>query len=133
MKLKLTPASVALGTVGLGIGVVAVLSLREATLTTHEDIDPDSRIELIVRARSKSGEPNQSLHEMVEAVMLACRLEVPSDLDGPVEDLGSGRFRATLTPSLDDSNRRQFRGCLEDWVVDHVLIDVLRLAEPVGT
>jgi hypothetical protein len=29
-----------------------------------------------------------------------------------------------LRPSLDDSDRRQFQGCLDDWRVDGVLLDV---------
>jgi hypothetical protein len=32
-----------------------------------------------------------------------------------------------LVPALDDSNQRQFRGCLEDWVIDHVKLDVEEL------
>ena len=56
--------------------------------------------------------------------MLTCRLEVESDLAGPIERLGHGRYRAVLVPALDDSNQRQFRGCLEDWVIDHVRLDV---------
>ena len=127
--MKVTPAGVALSAVGLGIGVAAVLALREATLTTHAPVDPDSRIELVLAAESRGGEDNQSLPEMVEAVVLACRLEVSSDVDGGIRDLGDGRFAATLVPSLDESNRRQLRGCLEDWVVDHVRLEVLRLDE----
>jgi hypothetical protein len=28
---------------------------------------------------------------------------------------------------MDETNRRQFRGCLEDWVVDQVRLDVVSL------
>jgi hypothetical protein len=59
--------------------------------------------------------------------VLTCRLEVESDLAGPIERLGHGRYRAVLVPALDDSNQRQFRGCLEDWVIDHVRLDVEKL------
>ncbi len=116
----------ALGAVGLAIGVVAVLALREATLSTHEEVDA-RETELVVSGKTKGGEQNQTLSEMVEAQLLTCRLEVESDLSGPVERLGDGRFRAVLVPALDDSNRRQFRGCLEDWIIDHVQLDVLEL------
>jgi hypothetical protein len=64
---------------------------------------------------------------MVEAQVLLCRLEVSSDVVGNVEAIASGRYRAVLAPSMDESNRRQFRGCLEDWVLDHVRLDVVRL------
>jgi hypothetical protein len=119
---------IALGVVGLGIGVVAVLALREATLSTHEEVDA-RETDLLVSAKTKGGEPNQTLSEMVEAQLLSCRLEVESDLSGPIERLGDGRYRAVLVPALDESNRRQFRGCVEDWIIDHVQLDVLELTQ----
>ncbi len=123
---KLTPARVALGAIGLGVGVVAVLALREATLSTHEPVTGDE-MELVVSAKTAGGEQDQTLPEMVEAQLQTCRLEVTSDLAGPIEALGDGRFRAVLTPAMDETNRRQFRGCVEDFVIDHVQIDVVQL------
>jgi hypothetical protein len=125
---KLSPGRVVLGVIGLGIGVVAVLALREATLSTHQRVTGRGT-ELVVSAKTKGGEKSQTLSEMVEAQLLACRLEVTSDLAGPIEPLGSGRFRAVLDTALDDTNRRQFRGCLEDWIVDHLQLDVVQLTE----
>jgi hypothetical protein len=122
-------ARVVLAVLGLVIGVVAVSSLREATLSTHQPVASDSRIELIVTARTKGAERNQTLTEMVEAQLLACRLEVESDLVGEVEPEGDDRFRAVLSPSMDETNRRQFRGCVEDWMVDHIRLDVVHLEE----
>ena len=123
---KLRPGRILLGLVGLAIGVVAVLALREATLSTHETV-AGRATELVVSAKTKSGEKSQTLPEMVEAQLLTCRLEVNSDLDGPIERLGGGRFRAELDRALDETNRRQFRGCLEDWIVDHVQLGVVEL------
>ncbi|HKH05419.1 MAG TPA: hypothetical protein VKA65_09675 [Acidimicrobiales bacterium] len=119
-----------LGGVGLGVGLVLVSLLREATLSTHQAIDPDSTIEVIVRARSHNAEDNQTLDEMVEAQLLTCRLEVTSDMVGPLRTEGDGQFRALFAPSMDQTNRRQFKGCVEDFVIDGVQIDVLSLAEP---
>lgn len=119
-------AKIALGVVGLGVGVVAVLLLREATLSTHERVDA-RQTGLLLSAETKGGEENQTLSEMVQAQVLTCRLEVESDLTGPIERVGEGRYRAVLEPALDDTNQRQFRGCLEDWVIDHVKIDVEQL------
>jgi hypothetical protein len=120
----------ALGAVGIAIGVFAVVALREATLSTHEPVARDSRIEVVVDARFKGGEGGQTLDEMVEAQLVACRLEVNSDLVGDVEPFRDGRhFRAVLMPSMDETNRRQFRGCLEDWRIDQFQLDVIRLAE----
>jgi hypothetical protein len=123
---KLTPGRVVLGAIGLAVGVVAVLSLREATLSTHEPVTGDE-MELVVSARTKGGEQHQTLPEMVEAQLQTCRLEVTSDLAGPIEPLGDGRFRAVLTPAMDETNRRQFRGCVEDFMIDHVQINVIQL------
>ena len=117
---------IALAVVGLAIGVVGVLALREATLSTHEAVDA-RETRLVLSGETKGGEEHQTLSEMVEAQVLTCRLEVESDLAGPIERLGHGRYRAVLVPALDDSNQRQFRGCLEDWVIDHVRLDVEKL------
>ncbi len=115
--------------VGIAIGVAAVVALREATLSTHEPVAPDSQIEVVVKGRSKGGEAGQTVEEMVQAQLLACRLEVSSDLLGPIEPQGNNRFRAVLTPSMDETNRRQFRGCLEDWRIDQFQLDVIRLGD----
>jgi hypothetical protein len=123
---KLRPGRLILAVVGLAVGIVAVLALREATLSTHERVDA-RETDLVLSAKTKGGEENQTLSEMVEAQLLTCRLEVESDLAGPIERLGDGRYRAVLVPALDPTNRRQFRGCLEDWIIDHVQLDVLEL------
>jgi hypothetical protein len=117
---------IALGVVGLGVGVVAVLLLREATLSTHEEVDA-RETDLVVSAKTKSGERGQTLSEMVEAQLLTCRLEVESDYSGPIEHLGDDRFHAVLVPALDETNRKQFRGCVEDWIIDHVQVNVVEL------
>lgn len=127
--MKVRPVHVGLGLVGLTAGVLGVGALREATLSTHQPVPADSEIALVVQAEARGAEPGQTLAEMVDAQVTECRLEVPSDVDGPVTDLGDGRFRAVLVPSMDETNRRQFRGCLEDWNIDHVRIDVVELEE----
>jgi hypothetical protein len=125
---KLTPIRLLLGVVGLAISIVGVVALREATLSTHEPVTA-GETELVVSADTHGGESHQTLPEMVEAQVQACRLEVTSDLVGSIESLGEGRFRAVLSPAMDETNRRQFRGCVEDWVIDHVRINVLELAD----
>ena len=127
--MKPTSIRVGLAAVGAVIGVFAVLALREATLSTHQQVMPASQIELVVAAKTKGGEPTQTLAEMTEAQLLSCRLEVNSDLVRPVEGIGQSRFRAVFSPSLDETDRRQFRGCLENWEIDHFQLDVIRLAD----
>ncbi len=119
-----------LGLAGVAAAAFAVLLLRDATLSTHQQIDPDSQIELVMHVSTKGSEAGQTSVEMAEALLLTCRLEVHSDPTGPIDDIGNGRFRVVLTPSMDTTDQRQFRGCLEDWGVDHVRTDVERL-EPI--
>lgn len=126
--MKIAPGKILLGAIGLAIGIVGTLALREATLSTHERVTA-KETELVLSAKTKGGETRQTLPEMVEAQLLTCRLEVASDLAGPVEALSDGRFRTVLTPAMDETNRRQFRGCMEDWMIDHVRIDVEELAD----
>ena len=58
-------------------------------------------------------------------------MEVNSDLVGEVEPLpprpddDDALYRAVLQPAMDQTNRRQFRGCLEDWTLDQLLVDVV--------
>ena len=124
---RLSPGRLLLGVVGLVVGIAAVMALREATLSTHETVAGDG-MEVVLSARTAGGERSQTLSEMVEAQVLTCRLEVTSDLVGPIEDLGDGRYRAELTPAMDETNRRQFRGCVEDFIIDHVQMDVVELS-----
>jgi hypothetical protein len=121
---KISPAAALLGAVGMAAGVVGVAALREATLSTHQPVPEGSRVELVVSAEAKGAEPGQSLAELVDTQVRVCRLEVTSDVVGGVELVGSARFRFVLSPAMDETNRRQFRGCLEDWTIDHVRLDV---------
>jgi hypothetical protein len=125
--MRLRPRHVALGAVGLAVGVFGVGALREATLSTHHPVAAGSESTVLVRAEQKGEEPGQTLAEMVDAQLSMCRLEVSSDLVGPVEDLGDGTFEAVFAPAMDETNRRQFRGCVEDWTTDHLRVDVLEI------
>jgi hypothetical protein len=124
--------TVALGAAGLAAGVVGVSALREATMSTHHPIAPDSRIELVVDAETDGGEGSQTTAEIVDAQTRTCRLEVHSDMTGDLVEVRRDRFRVTLVPSMDETDRRQFRGCLEDWVIDNIRLEVVSLAAPSG-
>jgi beta-galactosidase GanA len=126
---KVSPVNLVLGAVGLGLGVAGVLALREATLSTHEEVPPGSTTAVRFEAATRNGERGQTLDEMVSALVLTCRLEVSSDVVGEVEELGDDRYRAVLHPALDQTNRRQFRGCVEDWTIDQLQTDELSFAD----
>ena len=125
-----TVGRVTLGLVGLVLGGLAVSALREATLSTHQAIADGSRVEVVVEVESEGREAEPDRGEMVEALFVICRLEVNSDLVGEVEPLpeaddDDALYRAVLQPAMDQTNRRQFRGCLEDWTLDQLLVDVV--------
>jgi hypothetical protein len=128
---KVKPGRLAVGAIGLAAGVLGVLALREATLSTHGPVAPDSRVEVVLEAETRHREFGQTLPEMVEALLLSCRLEVSSDVVGPIRSEGNGRFRAVLQPALDETNEKQLRGCLEDWTLDSLLADVVSI-DPVS-
>jgi hypothetical protein len=124
----------ALGAVGLTFGIAAVFALREATLSTHESVDPGSSAEIIFNAEARHREPGQTLDELAEALVTACRLEVSSDPVTEVQpvtdpDGDHDRYRVVLAPGLDETNERQFRGCMEDFTLDQLRADVLRISE----
>ena len=127
--MKVKPTRVAIGAIGLAVGVFGVLALREATLSTHGSVDPESRVELVLDASSRHRESGQTVPEMVEALLLTCRLEVSSDVVGRIRAEGDGRFRAVLRPALDETNQKQLRGCLEDWTIDSLRADVVLMRQ----
>jgi hypothetical protein len=112
----------------LGVGVHL---LREATQSTHYRTSPDSRLEVVVEARSNRAEPTQTLEELTLAHLSMCRLEVAADLDGGLRTLPdrTDRFAVVLAPALDSTDRKQFQGCVEDWNVDHHLVRVVSMRE----
>ena len=121
MKLR----HVVLAAAGVVLGLLGVVALREATLSTHHHVPRATQATVVLQAETRGGEPGQTLTEMVEALLLACRLEVGrSDLVG-TRDEGGGRYVAVYEPGMDETNARQLRGCLEDWTVDHVRLDVV--------
>lgn len=132
-RLRRIAVSLVLGVVGLAVGGVLVSLLREATLSTHQPVSPYSQVEVTVRARVHNTERNQTLAEAVEAQLLTCRLEVTSDvvkdLPEPEETANEGEFTVVMQPALDQTNRRQFKGCVEDFVIDGLQMDVLEMRD----
>jgi hypothetical protein len=120
----MNPARLALGAAGVGIGIAAVVALREATLTTHQRVEESSTLEVVITARDHGSEAGQTLDEMVNALVLSCRLRVTADPEGTLQEGPDGRYVAVLSPSLDTVSRTEFRGCLEDWEIDHLQVSV---------
>ena len=125
-------ARLGLGLVGLVVGALAIDALQEATESRHVHIATDSKVSLDLHATRHGGSQSQTTKEMVDALLKGCRLEVNSDLDAPPEDVGEGWFHAVLRPALDPTDLKQFGGCLRDWSVGGLLVDVVRFGPDDG-
>ena len=114
-----------------GAGVLAggIYLLREATISTHYETDADSRLVVVVRAASNRPEEGVSLEHMATAQIELCALEVSRAGDVQVAYESDDRFVVTLTPALDSTDRKQYRGCLEDWNIDHLQLDIESLVD----
>ena len=105
--------------------------LRDATMSTHYETGPDSRLDVVVQASSNRAEPGVTLIQAASAQVDACALEVSARREGDLRVLDgeTGRLSVTLRPALDSTDRKQYRGCLEDWSVDHLLVRVVSMTD----
>ncbi len=130
MRSALRAVAALVGVMVLGAGVYL---LRESTISRHSVQDSTSRLEVLIDADLKGAEPGQTVAEYAQAKVFACRTEVAlADPVGPFTPVtrdGESLFRFVLQPSLDETDRRQFRGCMEDWNMDHVQVDVVSMVE----
>lgn len=105
---------------------VAVIWLREAAMSRHERMDPDSRTEVVLRASDT--DEGRRLEQRVRALFDVCLLEVHGTLaPNGYRRLGEDTFRFAVRPALDDTDERQLHGCLEDAHVDHIQGRVLEM------
>lgn len=124
-----TAGKLVLGAVGCVLAVAGVFWLRSATISTVERVPRDSSIVVMLEAHSRGGERVQTLAERVEALLLTCRVEVRSDLAGPIEQIDDHHFVATFVPTMDRTDQRQFSGCVQDWLIDGVQADIESMEE----
>jgi hypothetical protein len=110
----------------------AIYLLRESTMSTHYETGADSRLVVVVRAESNRAEEGVELEQMASAQIDLCTLEVSRAGDVQIVHEPGDRFVVTLQPALDSTDRKQFRGCLEDWNVDHLRLDVESLSDEVA-
>lgn len=106
------------------VGGLAVVTMAEFTMSRERGIDPESRMAVTVEAQTR-GETFFTRLEMTRALFLSCRLEVNAT---PVSEamavLGPESFRFVVRPALNESDRRQLHGCLEDSRIDQLQLDV---------
>ena len=115
---------------------IAVYALREEYESRHVPNDPRSRVEVVIDTNQRGGADDQPLELMTESLVTICYLDVDAVLvDGSFGPVGgSEHFRFVLQPSLDDSDREQLDGCLEDWTVENLQAEVVSFneLEPAG-
>lgn len=113
--------------VGLILMVAVLVGIRflaDAALTTHDYVDPESRMEIVVRGRI-SEQAEYNLLDGLGSLITFCRLEVGrSAVVLPPEQISEDQLRFVFQPALDDADQRQFRGCVNDLTVDHLLASV---------
>lgn len=123
----------AFGAIGLIAVVVGVIWLRQVTMSRSNPTPPDSRTVVVVEPRTNLSDPAVTLEEIASAVMTSCRLEVNSEPSAHMSTLdGQDRFRLVLEPALNKTERRRYEGCLKDWSIDHLRIEVISI-EQIGT
>lgn len=117
---------VVLTVVGLLAATASVFFLREATMTREEPVDPDTALDVELQIHTTRHDDREHL---ADTLFSLCELEVDSTTtEGPVPQ-GDDVFSFRLSPTLDESDRRQLEGCLEDARIDHVQGDMLSLQE----
>ncbi len=108
--------------------------LREATMSTHHPTGADTSLVVVVEAASNRAEHGVTIEDLTEAQLSTCALEVSRTGGGTVEPVPGtdDRFAVTLRPSLDSTDRKQYRGCLEDWSIDHLRVRVVSMTDEVA-
>jgi hypothetical protein len=121
----------------LGVAVLVLLGggiylLREATMSTHYETGADSRLVTVARAAVNRPEEGVTLEQMAHAHFDLCALEVARVAEVERIPGRSDGFVITVQPSLDSTDRKQFRGCLQDWNVDHLQVHVESMSDEGG-
>lgn len=113
--------------VALVAATAGIFVLREATIT--REVTTASHTEMEVRLRIHTNEEGADPERLADSLFSLCRLQVDAVRSAGPEPVGGGVFAFRLRPTLDESDRRQLEGCIEDAHVDHVQGDVLTLRQ----
>jgi hypothetical protein len=107
--------------------LVGIVLLRQETMSVHQPAPPGSSTRVVVTGINNA--PSRaSVAARTRAQVALCRLEVHDETSEPVlRPLDEDTFEFGLRPALDESDRRQLHGCLEDALVDHLQLRVERM------
>ena len=118
------------GLVAAALGGVFVggTTLMDATMTRHDDVEAGSTLEVELTISMRSGVEARE-EEIAEALVVVCQLEVRGGVVEDLEALDDSRYRFVMTPGLDEADRNQLTGCLQDMRIDHVLANVVSMTQ----
>ncbi len=126
--------SLAIALLVMGLVVVAVRWAVDNTLTRHAEVEPGSSLLVTIHGeRQSSAEHDEA--ELVEAVVAICQLEVGGKVDPDslrLVDDDADLYQVEFTPSLDTSDRRQLKGCIQDVRIDHFKASIVSMEDRAG-
>jgi hypothetical protein len=125
----LVPIAVAVLVVALV--AVGVRWAVDNTLSRHTDAVPGSTMVLTLRGERQSAAEHDEA-ELVEAVVAMCQLEVGGMADPDslrLVDDDRDLYEVVFAPALDDSDRRQLKGCIQDLRIDHFRATVVAMEQ----
>jgi hypothetical protein len=122
--------------IGSAVLLVALVALGvrwavDNTLSRHTDDVPGSTMVLTLRGERQSAAEHDEA-ELVEAVVAMCQLEVGGAADPDslrLVDDDRDLYEVVFTPALDDSDRRQLKGCVQDLRIDHFRATVVAMEQ----
>jgi hypothetical protein len=120
---------VALAVLVVAMGAIGLRWAVENTLSRHSVAEPGSGMVLTVQGRRQSAAEHPE-EDLVEAVVSMCQLEVGGDADPDtlrLVDDDRDIYEVVFEPSLDASDQRQLRGCIEDLRIDHFRATVVAM------
>ena len=124
-------AKVALNLAAVALLAGGVLVVRDLTQSTHHRRPADSRLRVVVEPVQNRSEPSQTLEAVARAHLAFCDVEVSPGIEGEPQVVAHDPLliEVIFAPALDATDRKQFKGCVEDWLVDNHLIHVHSMEE----
>jgi len=116
-------ALVVLVVVAMAVGVGF---MRERLETRPEKMPPGST--LVIDATARVRGPKEHAPSLARGLLSACLVEAAAGSEVSSFHWGKReRFRFVVRPALDQPDRRQLHGCLEDLRVPHLIVAVNRM------
>jgi hypothetical protein len=115
------------GLIALALGAVTftgVLALADATQNRPDGSRAGTRSEVVFEVATK-GHYDRNVAAL--GLWSTCQQTVDRVVTKSFEPRRAQRFAAVVVPALGEQARRRFIGCLEDFTIDRVLGDVVRV------